>query len=88
MLAVSRSFERHTADNYDLVRFHLNFEGEHPRDGKRLPSPFTNLMRGPVARRVFRASPRRKSIIHLQTSMPSSGFKPKPYGTVVNVTNH
>ncbi|GFW93242.1 hypothetical protein TNCV_2603601 [Trichonephila clavipes] len=26
--------------------------------------------------------------MHLQTSMPSPGFDPRPYGTVVSVTNH
>ncbi|GFV05364.1 hypothetical protein TNCV_225751 [Trichonephila clavipes] len=45
-------------------------------------SPFTNLMRGLVARRLFGVPPCRKGTIHLQTSMPSPGFEPTPYGTV------
>ncbi|GFW57836.1 hypothetical protein TNCV_2927551 [Trichonephila clavipes] len=40
------------------------------------------------ARRLFRVPPCRAGTIHFQTSMPSSGFEPKPYGTAVSVTNH
>ncbi|GFV86493.1 hypothetical protein TNCV_2156861 [Trichonephila clavipes] len=42
-------------------------------------------MRGLAAPRLFRVPPthRRKGIIHLQTSMPSTGFEPRPYGTAV-----
>ncbi|GFV19586.1 hypothetical protein TNCV_478121 [Trichonephila clavipes] len=49
----------------------------------------TNLTstRGLGARRLFRVSPCRKSTIHLQTPMPSPGFKPRPYSTAVIVTN-
>ncbi|GFX01261.1 hypothetical protein TNCV_4582271 [Trichonephila clavipes] len=33
-------------------------------------------------------SPCHKGSIHLQTSMPSPGFEPRPYGIAVSVTNH
>ncbi|GFT57137.1 hypothetical protein TNCV_1691691 [Trichonephila clavipes] len=36
---------------------------------------------------LFKVLPWRKSTIHLQTSMPSPGYKPRPYGTAVSVTN-
>ncbi|GFX48818.1 hypothetical protein TNCV_902001 [Trichonephila clavipes] len=51
-------------------------------------SPSINLMRGLGAQRLFRVPPCRKSTIHLQTSMPSLGLKPRPYGTPVSVVNH
>ncbi|GFT85095.1 hypothetical protein TNCV_791281 [Trichonephila clavipes] len=68
-----------------------NFEGEHPGSDQgayHLSFPFTNLTRGHAARRLFRVPPCRKGTIHLQTSMPSPGFEPRPYGTTVSVTNH
>ncbi|GFW78676.1 probable hydroxyacid-oxoacid transhydrogenase, mitochondrial [Trichonephila clavipes] len=45
-------------------------------------------MRGLAARLLFRVPPCCKGTIHLQTSVPSPGFKLKPYGTAVSVTNH
>ncbi|GFV38101.1 hypothetical protein TNCV_3829481 [Trichonephila clavipes] len=76
---------------YNLAQFHPNFEGEHPKGGLgvyRLSSPFINLARGLAAQRLFRVTPCRKRTIHLQTSTPFQGFKPKPYCTVVSVANH
>ncbi|GFY02989.1 hypothetical protein TNCV_979941 [Trichonephila clavipes] len=52
-----------------------------------LSSLSTHLTRGLVARRLFRVPPCRESTIHLQTSMPSLGFKSRPYPTAVSVTN-
>ncbi|GFT09881.1 uncharacterized protein TNCV_416431 [Trichonephila clavipes] len=42
-------------------------------------------MRGLAARRLFKSSPCRKGTIHLQTSMPSPGFEPSPYGTTNSI---
>ncbi|GFU57138.1 hypothetical protein TNCV_1780011 [Trichonephila clavipes] len=53
-----------------------------------LSSPSTSLTRGLVARRLFRVPSCRVGTIHLQTSMPSPGFEPRPYGTAGSVTNH
>ncbi|GFW36171.1 BHLH domain-containing protein [Trichonephila clavipes] len=44
-------------------------------------------MRGFVARRPFKVSLCHTGTIHLQTFVPSPGFKPIPYGTTVNITN-
>ncbi|GFW14259.1 hypothetical protein TNCV_3548481 [Trichonephila clavipes] len=49
--------------------------------------PCSNLTRGLAARRLFRAPPCREGTIRLQTSMPSLGFEPRPYGTAVSVVN-
>ncbi|GFU59009.1 adhesion G protein-coupled receptor B2 [Trichonephila clavipes] len=43
--------------------------------------PLTNLTRGLAARKLFNVLPCRESTIHLQTSMSSPGFKPRPNGT-------
>ncbi|GFU44289.1 hypothetical protein TNCV_3041301 [Trichonephila clavipes] len=53
-----------------------------------LSSSSTNLTKGLAARWLFRVPPCLEGTIHLQTSMPSPGFEPKPYGTAVSVTNH
>ncbi|GFU49788.1 hypothetical protein TNCV_2930561 [Trichonephila clavipes] len=52
-----------------------------------LSSSSTNLTRGLAAHWLFRVPPCHEGI-HLQISMPSTGFKPRPYGIAVNVTNH
>ncbi|GFT13982.1 hypothetical protein TNCV_2616091 [Trichonephila clavipes] len=36
----------------------------------------------------FRVPPCSKGTIHLQSSMPSPRFEPKPYGTVISIANH
>ncbi|GFV51656.1 hypothetical protein TNCV_1320121 [Trichonephila clavipes] len=71
-------------------RFHLNFEVVYPLRWSgtfHLFFPSTNLTRGLVTRRLFRVPPFHKGIIHLQTSMPSPGCEPRPYGTAVSVTS-
>ncbi|GFX14822.1 hypothetical protein TNCV_1485651 [Trichonephila clavipes] len=57
-------------------------------EASHLSSPSTNYTRGLPARRLFRVPPCRKGIIPLQTSMPSPGFEPTPYGIVISVANH
>ncbi|GFU83451.1 hypothetical protein TNCV_1346361 [Trichonephila clavipes] len=59
----------------DLSRFHPNFEGEHPRAGQ---GPPTSL--APISLQ--------EGTIHLETSMSSPGFEPRPKGTAVSVANH
>ncbi|GFT31335.1 hypothetical protein TNCV_607791 [Trichonephila clavipes] len=44
-------------------------------------------MRGLATRRLFRVPPCCEGTIHLQTSMSSPGFEPRPYGTVVGVVS-
>ncbi|GFX15339.1 hypothetical protein TNCV_3302681 [Trichonephila clavipes] len=39
-------------------------------------------------RRLFRVPLCRKGTIRLQTSLPSPGIEPRPYGTAVSVANH
>ncbi|GFT54018.1 hypothetical protein TNCV_153791 [Trichonephila clavipes] len=87
---VSRSFENHRGDRTILVRFHPNFEGEHPGGGQGPPtsSLSTNLTSGLAVRLLSRVSPCRKGNIHLQISMPSPGFKPRHNGTAISVANH
>ncbi|GFS95111.1 hypothetical protein TNCV_2704661 [Trichonephila clavipes] len=53
-----------------------------------LSSPSTNLTSGLAARRLFRVPPCCAGTIHLQTSMSSLEFEPRPYGTAVSVANH
>ncbi|GFV05422.1 hypothetical protein TNCV_226331 [Trichonephila clavipes] len=78
---VSLSFEHHAGDSTFLI-------SSTPPQGWSgvccLSSPSTNLTRGLAASRP----PSRKGTIHLQTSMSSPGFEPKPYGIAVSVTNH
>ncbi|GFY36762.1 hypothetical protein TNCV_2567241 [Trichonephila clavipes] len=70
---------------YGFVRFHPNFEVEHPKGWS---GPPTNFTRGLVVRRLFRVPPCHEGPIHLQTSMPSPGFEPSLYGVVVSVTSY
>ncbi|GFV32463.1 hypothetical protein TNCV_1677491 [Trichonephila clavipes] len=70
---------------YEFALFHSNFEGEHSGGGQ---GPPTNHTRGLEARWLFRVPACRKDTIHLQTSVSSPEFKPRPYGTSVSVTNH
>ncbi|GFX80110.1 hypothetical protein TNCV_2107561 [Trichonephila clavipes] len=64
-------------------RFHPNFER-----ASHLFSPSTNLTRGLAARWLFEVPSCREGTIHLQTSMSSPGFEPRPNGTAVSVANH
>ncbi|GFW46253.1 hypothetical protein TNCV_2813481 [Trichonephila clavipes] len=73
------------------ARFYPKLEGGHPggeSGASNLSCPVTHLKRELEARRLFRVPPCRAGTTHLQTSMSSPGFEPKPYGTVVSVTNH
>ncbi|GFT85402.1 transposable element Tcb2 transposase [Trichonephila clavipes] len=67
--AVSLSFEHHAGDSTIFLGSILT-----------PPTPSTHLTRGLAARRLFPV-PRRR----LQTPMPSPGFKPRPYGTAVQI---
>ncbi|GFT97810.1 hypothetical protein TNCV_248721 [Trichonephila clavipes] len=49
--------------------------------------PSKNLTRGFAARRLFRLHPCHEDTIHLQIPMSSPGFKPRPNGTALSVTN-
>ncbi|GFU08724.1 transmembrane protein KIAA1109 [Trichonephila clavipes] len=69
----------------DCSSQHQENKGEHPKSSQ---GPPTNLMRGLVARPLFKVPPCRKGTIHLQTSMSSPGFEPSPNGTAVSVANH
>ncbi|GFS63546.1 fibroblast growth factor receptor-like 1 [Trichonephila clavipes] len=66
----------------------ISAEGENPEESgaSDLSFPSINLTRGPAARRLFRVPPCHEGTIHLQTSMPSPGFKPRPYGTAQQET--
>ncbi|GFX28615.1 hypothetical protein TNCV_3336751 [Trichonephila clavipes] len=84
MPVVSHSF----LGEYILPPFHTNFEGEVPGGGQVSTSfPSTNLTRGHAALWLLRVTPCRKGI-HLQISMPSPRFEPRPYNTAVSVANH
>ncbi|GFW51111.1 hypothetical protein TNCV_3593931 [Trichonephila clavipes] len=50
--------------------------------------PSTDLTRGFAARRLFKVLPCHEGSIHLQTSMSSPQFEPRPYGTAVCVANY
>ncbi|GFW28573.1 poly polymerase tankyrase [Trichonephila clavipes] len=39
-------------------------------------------------KKLFRVPPCHKDTVHLQTSTPSLGFKPRSYSTTISVTNH
>ncbi|GFV48806.1 hypothetical protein TNCV_1723231 [Trichonephila clavipes] len=82
MPVVRYSFEHHAGGSTIWVVPPPQFWGRTPWGGQRgLPSPLTSR-RGLMARRLFRVPPCRKRTKHLilKTSMPTAGFKPKPYG--------
>ncbi|GFX09743.1 hypothetical protein TNCV_653421 [Trichonephila clavipes] len=69
----------------------VQFSGEHPggwSGASHFPSPAANLTRRLVARRLFRVPPCHEGTMHLQTSMSSPVFEPRPYGTAISVVNH
>ncbi|GFV25930.1 hypothetical protein TNCV_2920411 [Trichonephila clavipes] len=90
MPVVSRSFEHRTGDNMIwLVSPSVLRENTLGWTwASHLSSPSTNLTRGLASRRLFIVTLCREGTIHLQTSMPSPGFEPKPYNTAISVTNH
>ncbi|GFW03498.1 hypothetical protein TNCV_3020101 [Trichonephila clavipes] len=53
-----------------------------------LSSLSTSLTRRLAAQRLFRVVPCREGTIHLQISMPSPGFEPRPYGSSLSITNY
>ncbi|GFV26269.1 hypothetical protein TNCV_64581 [Trichonephila clavipes] len=78
---ISRSFGHHSTiwlGSTPILR-------EHPGDGQgsRLSSPSKKLTRGFEVRGLFRVILCRNGTVHSQTSMPSPGFEPRPYGTAV-----
>ncbi|GFW52517.1 hypothetical protein TNCV_404451 [Trichonephila clavipes] len=86
MPVVSFSFEHHAGDSTILLSFTKSLRENTVRVVKGPPHSFrfTNLMRG----RLFRVPPSREETIHLQISMPSPGFEPRPYGTRDSFINH
>ncbi|GFV64812.1 hypothetical protein TNCV_809091 [Trichonephila clavipes] len=85
---VSLSFEHHAGDSMILLCSTSILRENTLKEASNLSSPSTNLTRGLVARRLLRILPCRKGTIHLQASIPSLRFKPRPYGTAVSDTNH
>ncbi|GFW72377.1 uncharacterized protein TNCV_704141 [Trichonephila clavipes] len=75
---------------YDLARFHPNFEGGHLGVVRGLPPlyPFHQPQERTCSSTAILSTPCRKGTIHLQTSMSSPGFEPSPYGTAVSIANH
>ncbi|GFX55437.1 hypothetical protein TNCV_267251 [Trichonephila clavipes] len=68
-----------------------NLEGEQLGGGHRPPNslPLPSTLREDLRLDGCLEYPMpREGTIHLQTTMPSLGFEPRPYGTVVSVTNH
>ncbi|GFX11673.1 hypothetical protein TNCV_4340191 [Trichonephila clavipes] len=82
-LVVSRSFNTKPCG---LARFHPKFEREPHGSGQRphFSLPSTNLMRGLAPRRLFRVPPHSEGTMHLQTYMPSLGFRPEPDCTALS----
>ncbi|GFU11456.1 hypothetical protein TNCV_1983651 [Trichonephila clavipes] len=70
--------------------FHPNIEGEHLGVVRCLPTlfPFHQPHERTCGSTAIYSSPYRKGTVHLQTSMSSPGFEPRPYGTAVSVANH
>ncbi|GFW51643.1 uncharacterized protein TNCV_4213191 [Trichonephila clavipes] len=56
-------------------------------EGRKVARASDSLTRGLVARRLFKVSPCREGTKHLQISMSSPGFEPKPNDTEASVTN-
>ncbi|GFX29606.1 hypothetical protein TNCV_4776781 [Trichonephila clavipes] len=85
---VSRSFEHHAGDSTKWFGSTPNLRKHILGVVRYLPPLSPNLTRVFTARRLFQVLPCCKGTIHLQTSTPSLGFKPKPNGAAVSVTNH
>ncbi|GFW15171.1 hypothetical protein TNCV_173181 [Trichonephila clavipes] len=87
---VSRSFEHHIGDSTIWLGFTpiLRDDIWGRSWASHLSSPSTNLTRGLAVRRLLIVPPHREGTIHLQTSVPSPGFEPRPYATAVSVANH
>ncbi|GFU71464.1 hypothetical protein TNCV_2378511 [Trichonephila clavipes] len=50
--------------------------------------PFSHPHERTCGSTLFRIPPCREGTIRLQTSMPSRGFEPRPYGIAISMTNH
>ncbi|GFV59840.1 hypothetical protein TNCV_4739681 [Trichonephila clavipes] len=93
LMPPDRLLEHHAGDSTILFGFdRISKENTLGGSGaSHMSSPFTNLTRRLRALRLFRVSPCRKGPLHLQTSIPTQGFEPRPYGTsvsAVSVANH
>ncbi|GFT81151.1 hypothetical protein TNCV_3882561 [Trichonephila clavipes] len=91
MPVVGRSYEHHTCNSTTFSSVPHQFRGRPAWEGIRglsPPSSSTNLMRGPAVQWLFRVSPSRKGFAHLQTSITSPRFVPRPYSTATSVTSH
>ncbi|GFV66718.1 hypothetical protein TNCV_3319481 [Trichonephila clavipes] len=87
---VNSSLEHHANDSTILVGPTPILRENTPEGGQRVchfSSPSTNRTRKIAARRIFRV-PSCQTTKHLQTSMPSSGFEPRPDATAVSVNNY
>ncbi|GFW48564.1 hypothetical protein TNCV_3838991 [Trichonephila clavipes] len=90
MPVVSCSFEHHAGVNTiwlgstPILRVNIQRWSE----AFQFSSPSTNLTRELAARWLFRVPPCHKGTLHLQTSMLSPGFEPRPYNTTVSATNY
>ncbi|GFT87091.1 hypothetical protein TNCV_2748521 [Trichonephila clavipes] len=86
----SLSFEHHAGDNTILLGstqiLRKNTLGW--SRASHLSSPSTNHTRGLAARWLFSVPLCLEDTIHLQTSIPSPGFEPRPYSIAASVTNH
>ncbi|GFW81741.1 hypothetical protein TNCV_2884151 [Trichonephila clavipes] len=76
----------------NTIQVTVRFSSAPPQFGgsgaSHLSSPTTNLTRGLSACRLFKVPPCREGTMHLQTSVSSPGFEPRPYGTAVSIANH
>ncbi|GFW93755.1 hypothetical protein TNCV_4220361 [Trichonephila clavipes] len=86
----SRSFEHHTGGSTIwLVSTPILKEDTLGWSGaSHISSPSTNHTRGFAARGLFIVPPCREGTTHLQASMSSPEFEPRPYGTAVSFANH
>ncbi|GFX82250.1 hypothetical protein TNCV_972621 [Trichonephila clavipes] len=87
---VIRNFEHHVDDSTIWLVSTSIFKRTHCGGSKasRLSIYSTNHTRVLAALHLFRELPRRKGTAHLQTSISSTGFKSRPYGTAISVTNN
>ncbi|GFU78761.1 hypothetical protein TNCV_3525791 [Trichonephila clavipes] len=84
------SLEHHTSDSMILLGSSQILRENTLEGVSGLPPlfPFYQPHERACSSTLFRVPPCRKGIIHLQTSMSSTGFELKPYGIAVIVANH
>ncbi|GFV56289.1 hypothetical protein TNCV_106451 [Trichonephila clavipes] len=87
---VHRSFEHHSDDSTFWLGSTPNLRENTLRLIRGLPPlfPFHQPHERTCVTITNKSTQCRKSIIYLQTSMPSPEFEPRTYGTAVSVTNH